>query len=139
MPVPSFAERSYSMRPLDDAVAADLQRVAASLAARRAVFFTGSGSSAGDPTNLPTGPELAELAIDALEEDGMADIVAGVADKWDLGKIAQAVEDRLGRAHLIRLLLRLVEWIPSQFNLVHYALALLFAEGAIDRGFTANW
>jgi hypothetical protein len=49
------------------------------------------------------------------------------------------VEDRFGSAMLTTQLVDAADWNGSHFNLVHLAIALLYAEGLLHVGFTANW
>jgi hypothetical protein len=69
----------------------------------------------------------------------MAAEVAALNDPNDLGEVAEMVEDRFGRAMLINQLVDAADWDGRHFNLVHLAIALLYAEGILQVGFTANW
>jgi hypothetical protein len=65
--------------------------------------------------------------------------VAGLSDPSDLGEVAEMVEDRFGRPMLISQLVDAADWLGTHFNLVHLAIALMYAEGLLRVGFTANW
>ena len=105
----------------------------------RAFFFTGAGSSAGRPTELPTGPQLAAKLVEWANESGAKDAVEGVDDPNDLGQVCTALEVALDRDAVVRHIRRAIAWRDSEINLCHMVIALLYAEGVLQISFTANW
>jgi hypothetical protein len=131
---PSFRERILREDP-DPAVKYAL----VSLHEERAFFFTGAGSSAGAPTRLPTGPQLAAKLVEWAHESGAGAAVEAIDDPDDLGQVCTALEAALDRTTLVRRIRKVVAWRDSKINLCHMVIALLYAEGLLRISFTANW
>jgi hypothetical protein len=109
-----------------------------SLLQGRLLLLTGAGTSASEPTDLPVGASLARLLVDWLQRSGMGSVVDGV-DQSDLGEVCAAIEAHVNRPALLTQILTLVPWKRRPFNLCHYAMGLLIAEGLLERSFTVNW
>lgn len=130
----SFRERSLREEP-DPAV----KHAVVPLHEERAFFFTGAGSSAGAPTKLPTGPQLAAELVAWAHESGAGAAVDALEDPSDLGQVCAALKSALDRDSVVRHIRRMVEWRKAKINLCHLAIALLYAEGLLRVSFTANW
>ena len=105
----------------------------------RAFFFTGAGSSAGRPTGLPTGPQLAAKLVEWAHESGAGAAVEAVDNPDDLGQVCAALEAALDRNALVRHIRKVIAWRDSEINLCHMVIALFYAEGVLRISFTANW
>jgi hypothetical protein len=135
---PRFVDDVFAARRLDAAPPAELNRLVPTVLQHRAFLLTGAGISVSVPTGLPSGRELANRLAEWAEQNGLQNAVIGV-NRDDLGLVAEAVEDASTRSILIRALLCLTGWRRAPFNLCHFAIAMLYAEGLLDVSFTANW
>jgi hypothetical protein len=134
-----FNDPAYEATPLQAPVRIELGRLAAKLEQGRVVPISGSGLSAGPPSRLPSGVALGVRLRHWAESKGLGPQIAALPNPDDLGEVAELVEAELGRDVLIGELLAMVPWRRKPFNLAHLAIALMFAEGWITVGFTANW
>ncbi|MEA2372559.1 MAG: hypothetical protein QOH12_2953 [Solirubrobacteraceae bacterium] len=139
LPAHSFVENSFAVAVLDHDVDPRLQRLVVRLRQHQVFFLTGAGLSAGSPTDLPTGPRVAEHLRDWAVGEGLGTRLAALAAPLDLGEVAEVLEDAVGRDAVVKYLLKAVPWTRQPFNLGHLVLALLFAEGWLETSFTANW
>ena len=135
----NFTDASYESRPLSAPIAPELGRLAAKLSQGRVVPISGSGLSAGTPSGLPSGVALGVKLKQWAESMGLGAAMTALARPDDLGDVAEIVETALGRDVLLTEILGMVPWRRTRFNLAHLAIALMFAEGWITVGFTANW
>jgi len=135
----SFHEISFRRTPLAEPPRAETGLALASLVNGRAFFVTGAGSSAGAPTGLPTGPQLAAGLVAWAEGSGLGEQMAALEDCSDLGEVCEALNGALNRGMVIRQIEEEVDWEESDPNLCHLAIALLFGEEAVSISFTVNW
>jgi hypothetical protein len=135
----TFEQASFRERPLHTDPDPSVRYALVPLHEERAFFFTGAGSSAGRPTGLPTGPQLAAKLVEWAHESGAGAAVEAVDDPDDLGQVCTALEVALDRNALIRHIRNSIAWRNSEINLCHMVIALLYAEGLLQISFTANW
>lgn len=135
----TFKQNSFRERPLREDPDPTVKHAVVPLYEERAFFFTGAGSSAGQPTGLPTGPQLAAKLVEWAHESGAGAAMEAVDDPNDLGEVCTALEAALDRAALVRHIRKVVAWRDSKINLCHMVIALLYAEGLLRISFTANW
>jgi hypothetical protein len=135
----TFEQTSFSDRTLEAEPATEVRHALASLRDRHAFFFTGAGSSVGDPTGLPSGRQLAEILAEWGRETGAAERLEALADPGDLGEVCAVLVEAFDRETVVREIRKAVDWRESKVNLCHLALALLYAEGMLQISFTANW
>lgn len=134
-----FEEKSFTETILGEPPSAEIGAAFLKLEDGRAFFVTGAGSSAGNPTALPTGPKLAEILEEWARPVGFAQEIDDLADRTDLGQICELLSGGIGRADVIREIQQQIKWRDSEFNLCHLAIALFFGEGMLSVSFTANW
>lgn len=135
----SFHEPAFCETPLSEDPDPAVKHAVVPLHERRAFFFTGAGSSAGGPTDLPTGPQLAARLVEWARESGAGEAVRSLGDPTDLGQVCAALEEALAREDVVRHIRHIVDWRHSEFNLCHLTIALLYAEEMLRMSFTANW
>lgn len=135
----SFREDSFRETRLAAQPRTDTGLALASLLNNRAFFVTGAGSSAGPPTKLPTGPQLAERLVTWAEGSGLSERMAALESRSDLGEVCEDLNGALGRGTVVREIGEAVDWEGSNPNLCHLAIAILFGEGAVSISFTVNW
>jgi SIR2-like domain len=134
-----FEEPAFSDVPLAVPLRVPaLRQSVAALLQRRLIPLAGAGLSAGSPSDVPRGAEVAERLAALCRRSGLAPRIDALADQDDLGEVASVVEDELGRGALERELLE-IDWSGRPFNLGHLAIALMYGEGLAKTGFTTNW
>jgi hypothetical protein len=135
---PRFPDDVFAVRRLDAAPPNVLSRLVPTALQRRAFLIAGAGISMSYPTELPSGRELSRRLAAWADSNGLQNAMVGI-DREDLGVVAEAVEDAASRAVLLRALQDLADWRRARFNLCHFTIAMLYAEGLLTMSFTANW
>jgi hypothetical protein len=126
----------YMPRRLVDGQSPHLVALAALGRERRLVVYVGAGLSRAEPTELPTGPEVAHLTYERL-----ARILPTIpeCDEHDLTSVADAVASLAGGLPALReTVVDVVEFTTAAPNYGHQALALLLLEGLV-KVLTTNW
>jgi hypothetical protein len=122
-------------------VAATVPPYAIALASRaisagKLVIYAGAGISLSQPTNLPTGAQLAAAIHMQLKS---AFPVLATVEPWDLVAVADAVADLPGGEEALRQTsARSANFKTAKPGYAHKVLAHLMLEGAIDV-LTTNW
>jgi SIR2-like domain len=102
----------------------------------RLVIYTGAGLSRAAPTDLPSGPEVAQRTYRRLSEllDEMPP-----CDQGDLTSVADAIAGILGGGEAVRqVAVGVAEYTTAKPNYGHHILALLLLEGVVTV-LTTNW
>lgn len=103
---------------------------------RRLVIYVGAGLSRAEPTDLPSGPEVASRTYERL-----ARLLPAIptCDEHDLTSVADAVASLAGGLPALReTVVNVVEFTTAAPNYGHQALALLLLEGLV-MVLTTNW
>ena len=126
----------YEPRPLADGQPAHPVALAALGRAGRLVIYAGAGLSRAQPTELPSGPEVANKTYRRL-----ARLLPTMpsCNEYDLTSVADAVASLDGGLPALReTVVKVGEFTTATPNYGHEALALLLLEGAVSV-LTTNW
>lgn len=128
--------RMYKPRRLADGQLPQIVGLVAIGSGRRLVIYVGAGLSRAEPTDLPSGPEVASRTYDRLARL-LPEIPA--CDERDLTSVADAVASLAGGLPALReTVANVVEFTTAAPNYGHKALALLLLEGCV-KVLTTNW
>jgi hypothetical protein len=126
----------YQPCRLADGQSPHLVALAALARDRRLVIYAGAGLSRSEPTDLPSGPEVASRTYERL-----ARLLPAIpaCDQHDLTSVADAVSSLAGGLPALReTVVNVVEFTTATPNYGHRALAILLLEGVV-KVLTTNW
>jgi hypothetical protein len=126
-----------AFRPLAQTVSASISELAIQGREGRLLIYAGAGISIPEPTNLPSGSELARSTHVALQVHIPEAMKSCPLD--DLLAVADAAVGQVDGERLLRdVICHLFDFTTAQPNRAHHALATLLVEGVVKL-MTTNW
>lgn len=112
-------------------------RLAEAAHGRPLAIYTGAGLSKGSPTNLPDGPQLAQLCHNRLRDILRPDTL-DCEDPSSLTSVSDAASAIAGTDLIRRTATTIADFKTADPNFSHELLALLLLEGVVV-AITTNW